>query len=967
MGKTIRKKIIRNSKNKNILSMNRKRNKKTNKKTMKKSLRYKGGNESEFKSIMLSVLKDDYIPFLPTSISVNDKNIRENYLSSVCAFDLLSLIGNSDKYSNSKTITGIIKEIDTEDNNDLMKLLGNLTKVPLTNKVMSKFIINCSILRNNQNLKELREFILECEDYISLKYTNWYKVCLGLISLDDNFEGMILTEIKDRKIFIDTDKLKYGLNILYKDDSIKNMFKSRIIECGHKPQGFFDKLSGNISWDSYNKCFKCSNNKCTVYLDENYKSFLYKKHNIKSIDKIKILIYVDLRLRLFSKYISLECLRIIKKKYSKVKSILNKIYKLDQKRNRLNNNELKQSVMNSIIGGSNEIENSVEVPNTQQSGYGSEDTLKIPQAQSGSESGDYTSTEVPVDIDIPPGPVFEEPKLQDDNVTSPGPVFEEPKLQDDNVTPPGPVFEEPKLPDDGVPSNPEVTGENTVVFENVNKEESSGENIEEQLPTSSINTDTEIQSTQEGTIQNDSQSIPTQEGNTQSDTNQVDPTQTEDSIFDTAKGALNNIFSGENESVEQKQVGQIDFTEGTPEQGSPEQASPEQGSPEQASPEQGSPEQGSPEQGSPEQGVSEERSPEKVNLEQKSTTQNTSNQTENSDDKNIDTSATIQSLNAPIRSDNIKSSDIIYFTFKDTKVSEDINELNSIRNSIATEVKDTLDTLIKPSNNKTINVVRIRFGPSTTSIEVYLNITDEEKMSKDTIKAMIVDFIVRDTIKQNLDISNLGILDEVYFDRISEYKEINSKPANYKRLLFEIPGIYPVMEDDRITFEENVIKTIKDILNDPELETERIHLERVSRVKNDNKRVVVQFLIMDGYESSVKSNVLIQNFKINYSKDKSDYFNIYGVKNVVFGEPSIKLNDNTYNYDETLRNQMKSIEGIDTDTLNELTKGYEEKYHPKIYYGCEMTIRDIKDNMITSETPFNNECELVVNNYLNGV
>ena len=63
---------------------------------------------------------------------------------------------------------------------------------------------------------------------------------------------------------------------------------------------------------------------------------------------------------------------------------------------------------------------------------------------------------------------------------------------------------------------------------------------------------------------------------------------------------------------------------------------------------------------------------------------------------------------------------------------------------------------------------------------------------------------------------------------------------------------------------------------------------------------------------------------------------------------------------------MKSIEGIDTDTLNEITKGYEGKYHPKIYYGCEMTIRDIKDNMITSETPFNNECEGPLKNYLDG-
>ena len=69
-------------------------------------------------------------------------------------------------------------------------------------------------------------------------------------------------------------------------------------------------------------------NKCVVYLDENYKSFLQKKHKIRSIDKIKILIYVELRLRLFSKYILLEGLRITKRKFSKVKLFLIKFIKM---------------------------------------------------------------------------------------------------------------------------------------------------------------------------------------------------------------------------------------------------------------------------------------------------------------------------------------------------------------------------------------------------------------------------------------------------------------------------------------------------------------------------------------------------------------------------------------------------------------------------------------------------------------
>ena len=82
---------------------------------------------------------------------------------------------------------------------------------------------------------KLREYILEWR-LVSLKYVNWYKVTLGLIKLDDEFESMIINEIRERRIFLDTDTFKYGLEILEKDKNVKNMFKQRIIDCGYKPR-----------------------------------------------------------------------------------------------------------------------------------------------------------------------------------------------------------------------------------------------------------------------------------------------------------------------------------------------------------------------------------------------------------------------------------------------------------------------------------------------------------------------------------------------------------------------------------------------------------------------------------------------------------------------------------------------------------------------------------------------------------
>lgn len=180
MGKrTLRKNNQRRSKrrlNKSTLRRTNQRNTNQRKTTLRK--KYVGGDEAEFKSVMLSILNDTYIPFLPTTVAINDKDQRDNYLRCVSAFDLLTIIGNNKKFSNSKSITSIVKEIDS-DNTEIFKMLGDLSKVPVSRKVMSKFMINCARLRQNNYLKQLREYILECEDYLSLKYVNWYKVTLG--------------------------------------------------------------------------------------------------------------------------------------------------------------------------------------------------------------------------------------------------------------------------------------------------------------------------------------------------------------------------------------------------------------------------------------------------------------------------------------------------------------------------------------------------------------------------------------------------------------------------------------------------------------------------------------------------------------------------------------------------------------------------------------------------------------------
>jgi len=316
----------------------------------KKQTHRKQRGGSDINAVLLGLLDERYVT-LPSTRCINDKKLINIYLNSVTALDLFGIIGETDKYVNSNTINGLIQDIDNK-SSDIFKQLGSMTKSPTALKMMSNFRVNCFKLTTESNnsksnvyMKELHSYILDCEDYISIKDTDWFQIVLGLKQFDDEFENSILEEMRNRRIIIDTDKFYEGLKILRKDDKVRLVCKNRILECGNNPQSFMDSMFGSVSWDSYNDCFKCSDDKCIVYLDDNYKSFLKQKHNILTVDKIKILIYMELRLRKLSKHFSLSAIRITGKRTGKVKSLLSKIYNEDENTGNISNYNDKQNIM----------------------------------------------------------------------------------------------------------------------------------------------------------------------------------------------------------------------------------------------------------------------------------------------------------------------------------------------------------------------------------------------------------------------------------------------------------------------------------------------------------------------------------------------------------------------------------------------------------------------------------------------
>jgi hypothetical protein len=780
----------------------------------------------------LSILNDDYVPFLPTTTAVNDADQRNNYLQCVSAYDLLSLIGKHPKFSDSKSITGIVKDVDT-DSREIFNVLGDLSKIPVSRKIMSNFMINCAKLKENQLLLQLREYIMECEDFLSLKYVSWYKVALGLITLDDEFESKILEEIKHRRIFIDTDTFKYGLEILVRDKSVKNMFKQRIIECGYKPQGFFDKLTGSISWDSYAECFKCSGNKCVVYLDDNYKSFLNKHHKIRSVDKIKILIYIELRLRLLSKYIALEGMRIVKKKQSRVTSLLHKIYKDDVNRGKLHKNDLRQFVMKPFLGGAPV----------------SDETDK-------------------------PKPPLEDPP---------------PPLED----PPPPATEEPPPPATDEP--PPLAGATESIGDTVVNALKNIGGIDEPLPEPTVTPIEPTVTPIEPTV------------------TPIEPTVTP--IEPTVTPIEPNVTPEPDDTPIEPTVIATDDTPIEPTV------------------------------------IATDDTPIEPNVTPDPTVVATD-----------DTTATPNALTQP----PIKPSNIIYIAYNDTKSNnfniDDTDELHRRRSLIAKELKGEMSKVTGVTDSDTLTVYRVRFGPTTTSVEVGIHVTGAETLSEEDIKRNLVQSIVNDTIKSDLFVTSLELVKDIYFDGISKFPELAAATSQYKRVLVELPGAYPTTEHTRVHFEEQIISSIKDILEEPDLTIERIHIERISKVPESNDRVVVQFLIMNGVSEAKTPNEIIMNFRQKYDTGNTDYANKYQLSNVVFGDPSIVLDGSDIDTSHTLLEERERVEGVDESTLRNL----EGNYHRLAYYGCDLTMDDLKNNIITAQTPLFTQCEPNIHQYLTG-
>ena len=333
-----------------------------------KTLNKRGGASTDLVDIIQALLEMKVIMFLPKTSIVTDQSKYNTYFSSVDSKTLLYLVKEYD-VGNLRAIQQIFggpgRDNPPQIQNASEKLLENLNLIkPDLNNVKDfqyyeKFLklnANLQLLESeikgmkneidtanmqlsnfqciegldNEKNEFLTNFILDCSKYCN-RDVDWYRVLLNIDKLDEDFETEVLKLVNKNTLQLDYNSIKNVLNQLESNTELKNIFRDRLIECSKSPYSFFDTLTGSISFDSLNDCQKCHDD-CILYLNDNYKSFLMNDTDgIGISNKLKALMYCEFRLYQLSKAISLEALRIKKKKYSKVKNILKNLSSKEKK------------------------------------------------------------------------------------------------------------------------------------------------------------------------------------------------------------------------------------------------------------------------------------------------------------------------------------------------------------------------------------------------------------------------------------------------------------------------------------------------------------------------------------------------------------------------------------------------------------------------------------------------------------
>ena len=300
--------------NKKVYHKNKRYTNKKRNKTLKKNKKIlKGGSDTSRLDGLLR--NENGISWLPKSI-IFELNEMKKYLSMISVEELNKIVSENKEWIKSPTILNIF--------NYSLEELEDTSKIILENNVDCESLITSQ----NKNLKDLFLLLLECNNgKFVLQDVNWINVVCGE-KLDPSFEYECMKIILEKGISIDYEELKEVLEQLSGDLDFQIILLERLKDCSKTPRSFLDSITGSVSFPSYEECKK-KNSDSVLFIYNAYKRFLTSYNDISKLDKIKILVFVETRIQLLSKYISLEVIRLDDMKYNDVRKILNNIYKND--------------------------------------------------------------------------------------------------------------------------------------------------------------------------------------------------------------------------------------------------------------------------------------------------------------------------------------------------------------------------------------------------------------------------------------------------------------------------------------------------------------------------------------------------------------------------------------------------------------------------------------------------------------
>ena len=197
----------------------------------------------------------------------------------------------------------------------------------------------------------LFDYVLDCSN-ICIRDINWYNIILNQEKFDNEYE-LEIEKKNSNYIRIDVEELNKILLEFVDDDELEEIFRNRIVQCAYmepkvtyppydpppmKPDPMMRELVEKYNKEVENykpkkpepiiekdECHMCMDD-CILYLNPSYKGFLYKKHDrVNTVEKIRMLVYCELRLNELMKYLKLESDRLFTQNYERVTEILNKI------------------------------------------------------------------------------------------------------------------------------------------------------------------------------------------------------------------------------------------------------------------------------------------------------------------------------------------------------------------------------------------------------------------------------------------------------------------------------------------------------------------------------------------------------------------------------------------------------------------------------------------------------------------